>query len=149
MRRLEAVPALFILALAAFVFFGTSGANYWDGVTPGSRFFPAALAIVSVVAAAALLWAQRSGLERIIIDLPDAAGARRGGLSLGALVALAASTPVVGFTPMIAIFALFMLLAVLRQRLLPSAATAAIVAGFVELIFVRWLAVPLPAPFWT
>ena len=148
MRRLEAVPALFMLALAAFVYLGTTGASLWDGITPGSRFFPAVLAVVSSVAALAMLWAQRRGLERMVLDLPTATGARRVAATMGGLIAMAALAPVIGFVPVIAAFTLGMLLLVLRQRPWPSLLTAAIVTGFVEIVFVRWLAVPLPAPFW-
>ena len=148
MRRLEAVPALFMIALAAFVYFGTAGASLWDGVTPGSRFFPTVLAVVGTAAALAMLWAQRRGLERITLDLPTASGALRVAASMGGLLGMAALAPVAGFVPTIAAFTLYMLLAVLRQRLGPSLLTTAIVAGFVEIVFVRWLAVPLPAPFW-
>jgi hypothetical protein len=35
---------------------------------------------------------------------------------------------------------------VLRRPILPSILAAVIVAGFVHLVFVRWLSVPLPMP---
>jgi hypothetical protein len=38
------------------------------------------------------------------------------------------------------------LLLILRQAVLPSLAASVIVAGFVHVVFVRWLAVPLPMP---
>jgi hypothetical protein len=147
MRPIEAVPALFILALAAGVFFGTAGLNYWDGATPGARFFPAALALAGTVVAVLLLWAQRRGVERVEVEPLDRDRALRVGATLAALVALAAGVPVVGFVPMLALFVLGVLLVILRQRLVPSVAAAVIVAGFVHIVFVRWLAVPLPMPF--
>ena len=148
MRRLEAVPALFMLALAAFVYLGTAGASLWDGITPGSRFFPAVLAVAGSAAALALLWAQRRGLERITLDLPTATGGRRVAATMGGLIAMVALAPVAGFVPVIAAFTLYMVLVVLRQRPWPSLLTTTIVTAFVEFVFVRWLAVPLPAPFW-
>jgi hypothetical protein len=48
---------------------------------------------------------------------------------------------------MLAVFVLFILLVVLRQRVLPSLMTAVLITGGVYLLFVRMLAVPLPAPF--
>jgi hypothetical protein len=147
MRPIEAVPALFILALAAGVFFGTAGLNYWDGATPGARFFPAALALAGTVVAVLLLWAQARGVERVEVEPLARDGAVRVGATFAALVALAAGVPAVGFVPMLAMFVLGVLLVVLRQRALPSVATAVIVAGFVHIVFVRWLAVPLPMPF--
>jgi hypothetical protein len=147
MRPIEAVPALVILALAAGVFFGTAGLNYWDGATPGARFFPAALALSATVVAVVLLVAQARGFERVEVEPLARDGALRVGATFAALVALAAGVPVVGFVPMLALFVLAVLLLILRQRLVPSLATAVIVAGFVHLVFVRWLAVPLPMPF--
>jgi len=49
--------------------------------------------------------------------------------------------------PMLAVFSLFILLVVLRQRALPSLITAAVITAVIDLLFVRLLAVPLPAPF--
>ena len=65
MRLLETVPALFILLASAAVFFGTSGLNYWDGVTPGARFFPAVLSVASVIIGISLLYAQSRGIEQV------------------------------------------------------------------------------------
>jgi hypothetical protein len=47
---------------------------------------------------------------------------------------------------MLAAFVLTMLFGVLRKPILPSLLAAAIVSGFVHLVFVRWLSVPLPMP---
>jgi hypothetical protein len=146
MRPIEAVPALFILALAAAVFFGTAGLNYWDGATPGARFFPAALALAGTLVALLLLWAQARGFERVDVEPLARDGALRVGATFAALVALAAGVPAVGFVPMLAVFVLAVLLVILRQRLVPSVAASVIVAGFVHIVFVRWLAVPLPMP---
>jgi hypothetical protein len=146
MRRIEAVPALFILALAAGVFFGTAGLNYWDGVTPGARFFPAVLALVGTAVALFLLLAQARGFERVEVEPLSREGALRVGATFAALVALAVGVPVAGFVPMLAVFVLAVLLLILRRPVLPSLATAVIVAGFVHVVFVRWLAVPLPMP---
>jgi hypothetical protein len=147
MRPIEAVPALFILALAAGVFFGTAGLNYWDGATPGARFFPAALALAGTAVALLLLWAQARGVERVDVEPLARDGALRVGATFAALVALAAGVPAVGFVPMLALFVLGVLLVILRQAVLPSLAASVIVAGFVHVVFVRWLSVPLPMPF--
>ena len=146
MRPIETVPALFILALAAGVFFGTAGLNYWDGATPGARFFPAALALAGTVTALLLLMAPARKLERLDVEPLARVGAIRVGATLAALVALAAGVPVAGFVPMLALFVLAVLLLILRRPAVPSVAAALIVAGFVHIVFVRWLAVPLPMP---
>jgi hypothetical protein len=147
MRPIEAVPAVFVLLMAAAIFFGTAGLSYWDGPTPGARFFPAVLAIAGTVVALLLLWAQRRGIETIDVQVLDPLGFARVGASIATLIVFAVGIPLVGFVPMLAIFVLVMLLAVLRQPLLPSVAAAAFVAGFVHVVFVRWLSVPLPMPF--
>jgi hypothetical protein len=147
MRPIEAVPALFMLIVAAGIFLGTAGLNYWDGPTPGARFFPAILAIAGTAVALLLLWAQARGIERVETDFPGTTGTARVILTLVALFALAVGAPILGFVPVLAAFVLVMLLVVLRQPALPSLLTAAIVAGFVHLVFVRWLSVPLPMPF--
>jgi hypothetical protein len=87
------------------------------------------------------------GVERVEVEPLDRDGALRVGATLAALVALAAGVPAVGFVPMLALFVLGVLLVILRQAVLPSLAASVIVAGFVHIVFVRWLAVPLPMPF--
>ncbi|MGJ3264691.1 MAG: tripartite tricarboxylate transporter TctB family protein [Salinarimonas sp.] len=146
MRPVEAVPALFMLVLAAAVYFGTTGLNYWDGPTPGARFFPAILAVAATMVALLLLLAQWRGIERLEIHALSLVGLLRVGASFAALVALAAGIPVLGFVPVLGAFVLAMLFVVLRRPILPSLFAAVIVAGFVHLVFVRWLSVPLPMP---
>lgn len=146
MRPVEAVPALFILLLAAGVYFGTGGLSYWDGPTPGARFFPAILAVAGTAVALLLLWAQWRGIETVEVQFLSPLGLFRVGASIAALVGFAAGIPVIGFVPMLGAFVLVMLLGVLRQPVVPSVGTAAFVAGFVHFVFVRWLSVPLPMP---
>jgi hypothetical protein len=74
-------------------------------------------------------------------------GAFASARAFAALVALAIGIPLAGFVPMLAAFVLTMLFVVLRKPILPSLLAAVIVAGFVHLVFVRWLSVPLPMPF--
>jgi len=138
---------VFMLVLAAGIAIGTRGPNPWDGPTPGARFFPVILAVAGAAVATLLLFAQWRGFERIAVDFPTRLGADRVGATILALVVLAFGAPLVGFVPMLAAFVLVMLIVVLRQSVLGSLATAAIVAGFVHFVFVRWLSVPLPMPF--
>ena len=146
MRLVEAIPAVFMLLLAGTIVLGTSGLNYWDGPTPGSRFFPMILAIAGSAVALLLLWAQWRGLERIDIDLPSPDGQVRVAATVVALFALAIAIPLAGFVPSLAAFMAAMLIVILRQPLLPSIAATIIVAGFVKLVFINWLSVPLPMP---
>jgi putative tricarboxylic transport membrane protein len=141
---IAALPALVLLALAAIVWFATAELRIWRGVTPGPRFFPMILAIAGAAIALLLLLGQWRGRGEESLDLPDRHGARQVAITIAALVALAAGTPLLGMVPMVALFVLGMLLLVLRQRLLPSLAATAIVAIGLQLIFVSWLDVALP-----
>jgi uncharacterized membrane protein len=139
-----ALPALFLLALAALVWFATAELRIWRGVTPGPRFFPMILAIAGALIALLLLLGQWRGREEASLDLPDRHGARQVAITVAALVAVAAGAPLLGMMPMIALFVFGLLLLVLRQRLVPSLAATAIVALGLQLIFVAWLGVALP-----
>lgn len=147
MRKLDLVPGLFLIALSLGVILGTRGLAVWDGFTPGARFFPLVVGGLGLLLAALLIWQQWRGTDPGQIDRPDRAALVRVGLTIVALSALALGAPRIGMVPMLAVFSLFILLVVLRQRFLPSIVTAAVIAGGTHLVFARLLAVPLPAPF--
>lgn len=147
MRPAEAVPALFILLLAAGIYLGTSGLRMWDGITPGARFFPVVLSGTGAVVGLLLLLAQWRGFETVEVEFPSALGAARVAASFAAITALAVGIPLIGFVPMLALFILTMQMVVLRCPPVPSVGSAVIVAGLVHIVFIRWLAVPLPMPY--
>lgn len=147
MRIIHALPAIFMLVLAAGVMLGTAGLNYWDGFTPGARFFPGWLAGVGAVLALLLLLTQWRGTDPGVTELPDASGAAKVMAVMAGLVVLALLAEPLGLVVAAALFMLFLLLVVLRAPLWPSLLTTVIVTGGIEGIFARWLAVPLPAPF--
>jgi hypothetical protein len=147
MRKLESVPGLFMIAASLAVILGTGGLAVWDGVTPGARFFPLFVGGVGLVLALLFLWQQARGTDRLAVDRPGRDALIRVGLTVAGLVALAAGAPIIGLVPMLAVFSAFMLLVVLGQGPVPTLVTTLIIAGGVHLVFVRWLAVPLPAPF--
>lgn len=146
MRLAQAVPAVFMLLLAGGIALGTRDLNMWDGPTPGARFFPTILATAGMAVALLLLWAQWRGFEQVELHFPGRGAALRVAASFGALVALAAGTPLVGLVPMLALFVSVMLIGILRQPVVISLLATALVAGFVHFVFVRWLSVPLPMP---
>lgn len=146
-RFLMAAPAIFMIILAIGVIAGTQGLRFWDGMTPGARFLPGWLSGAAIVLSATLLLTQWRGTDAGAPDLPDAAGARQVGATMTALVILGLMIPVVGMVPAVAIFILFQLLIVQRAAALPSLLTAVFVSVGIEMIFARWLGVPLPAPF--
>lgn len=146
-RTVLAAPAIFMICLAVGVVLGTSGLKLWDGFTPGPRFFPAWLAGAALVLSGLLLLTQYQGTDGGKPDLPEPAGAVRVFAILAGLIVLALLVPVFGMVAAVAMFMLFMLLAVLRAPILPSLLTTAIVALGIEVIFARWLGVPLPASY--
>ncbi|WP_103333822.1 tripartite tricarboxylate transporter TctB family protein [Pseudotabrizicola formosa] len=146
-KFLMAAPAIFMITLALGVILGTQGLRFWDGMTPGARFLPGWLAGAAIVLSATLLLTQWRGTDAGAPDLPDAPGARRVGATLIALIILGLMIPVLGMVPAVAIFILFQLLIVQRAAALPSLVTAGIISVGIEMIFARWLGVPLPAPF--
>jgi hypothetical protein len=147
LRILDALPAMFMLALAALVVLGTSELRMWRGVTPGPRFFPALLAGTGAFLALALLVSQWRGSDVGALELPDRYGAKQVAATLAALVAFVAGCPILGMVPMVGLFTLVMLLVVLRQRVLSSVTAAVLVAMGIQVVFVQWLKVALPAPF--
>lgn len=100
----------------------------------------------AVLLSVALLMTQWRGTDAGTLDLLDAFGARRVEASVAGLVVLALPVPLVGMVPAVALFMLYLLLAVLRAPRMPSLLTTLIVAVGIEMVFVRWLGVPLPAP---
>lgn len=147
MRLLAALPAIFMLVLAGSVMIGTTSLNFWDGFTPGARFFPGWLAGAGAILSLLLLWTQWRGTDPGETELPEARGAARVLATMAGLVALALLAKPLGLVVAAALFMLFLLLVVLRAPLWPSLLTTGIVIAGVEGIFARWLAVPLPAPF--
>ena len=147
MRVLNAVPAIFAIILAVAIMAGTTGLRFWDGFTPGARFFPGWLAAAGAVLAVLLLITQWRGTDVSELDLPDARGLARVAATVAGLAGLVLLARPLGMVPALALFVLFHLLVVLRARLVPSLSTVLVIVILVEGIFVRWLAVPLPAPF--
>jgi len=144
MRLLPAIPAVFMLGLSLLIWFGTSNLTYWDGVTPGAGFFPFWLASAGALLAAILLFQQFRGHSFGDLDFPDRGGFLRVAASVAAMTVMGLITPIVGMVPAVGLFMIFMLLVVLKQKLLPSVFATVVMAGGIELIFVRWLGVSLP-----
>lgn len=145
-RALLAAPAVFMTVLAVAIIAGTTTLRMWDGVTPGARFFPMGLALIALALSLALLAAQRQGADPAEPTLPDRVGAVRVGATAAALVGFGLCVPVIGMVPAVALFMLVLLLAVQRARVAPSLLATGIVTLGIEVIFVRGLSIPLPAP---
>jgi len=144
MRPVEAVPAVFLIVLSALVLFGTADLAYWAGITPGPGFFPVWIAGIGIVLSAALLLQLRRGTDSGTTELPDRRAFARVALTTAAMAAFVLAAPAIGMVLGVLVFMLFILLVVLGQRVLPSALAASIVAGTIEIVFVRSLKIALP-----
>jgi putative tricarboxylic transport membrane protein len=143
---LDYMPAIAMMALSLAIFIGTAGLKYWDNVTPGARFLPIWLSAAGGLLGILLFISLWRGGDGGVLDLPDRVGLRRAVLALSAMAIFVVAAPVIGMVPVAGIFMLFMLLAVLGQRLVPSLITPAIVVFGLKFIFAYGLSVPLPAP---
>jgi hypothetical protein len=142
----DAAPGALMIVLAGLVLAGTWSLTAWDGFTPGPGFFPRIVATAGFALGVADLIVSRGGSSDPAAGL-DGGGWWRVGSTIFALAAVAVLTPALGMSPAIGLFTLFMLTAGLRRPLVASLATAVGVAVALELIFVSWLGVPLPRPF--
>jgi putative tricarboxylic transport membrane protein len=144
MRLVEAVPAVFLIVLSMLVLFGTTDLVYWAGITPGPRFFPVWIAGVGIALSIALLVQLHRGTDSGTTDLPERGAFARVALATAAMAAFVVAMPLIGVVPAVVVFMMFILLVVLGQRAIPSAAAAAIVAGAIEIVFVQSLKIALP-----
>lgn len=143
MKLTSIAPAVVMLALSAIMVAGTLPMGVWSRFTAGPAFFPLVIAIFTTVLAVALLvQALRSDAPEV--GWPERAVLRTVGLVYGALVAFLLLAPVLGMLPAAAAFLAFVMIVALRQPLAGSLAAVAVTTAFVYLIFVRWLALPLP-----
>jgi hypothetical protein len=137
-RATLAVLAVFgILAAAA-----SPSLGMWDANGPSSGFLPAiAGATVALCALASLFRPEMSARDRF---LGESAGAMRVGAVLGAIVALAAGIPVLGFIATAVPMLTLLLVVVNRGRLLYALVVATSGAVGIHLMFEKVLDVLLP-----
>jgi hypothetical protein len=133
-----------MLALSAAIAFDTRGLSFWDDTTPGPAFMPVWLALAGVVLFILRLVEARRTRAGEPVLWPDRPALARVASTFTGLVAVPLLAPALGLVPALALFVVFLLLYVLRQRLWPSLATALVTAGLVYGIFVAWLGVAIP-----
>lgn len=148
MRPVETAPAVFLIIVSALVLAGTTNLAYWADITPGPRFFPVWIAGTSIVLCVVLLWQLLRGTDTGVTELPERSALMRIALTVCAMVVFALAAPMVGMLVAVVAFMMFNLVGVLRQRLWSSAIATVIIAGAMELLFVRTLNIALPqSPF--
>ena len=138
----DVVPALLMLALSAAIAYDTRSLSFWSDTTPGPAFLPVWLAVAGVVLFVLRLVEARRYRE--VIAWPERPALVRIAVIFGVLAVVPLLSTLVGLVLALGLFIAFLLLAVLRQPLWPSLATASITIGLVYAIFVGWLGVPLP-----
>jgi hypothetical protein len=143
MRKSDVLPALLMLALSGAIAFDMRRLSFWDDTTPGPAFVPGWLALAGAVLFVLRL-AEARGLRGAPVEWPQRPALTRVALIFGALLAVPLLAPLLGLVPALALLVLFVLLAVLRQRLWPSLATVAVTMALIYGIFVLWLGVALP-----
>lgn len=148
MRPIDAAPAVFLIIVSALVLFGTTNLSYWVEITPGPRFFPVWIAGTSILLSVVLLVQLQRGTDTGSTEQLESGAFVRVVLTVAAMVIFALAAPLVGMVVSVVAFMLFVLVGVLRQRLWSSTIATVIIAGAIELIFVRTLNIALPpSPF--
>jgi putative tricarboxylic transport membrane protein len=139
----DRAAALLLLVFGVFVIIEARALPYWTGTAPGPGFVPFWLGVLLVCASAALA----AKTPRRTVAPLDAGGAThaRPSIIVALTAAFALLTLVVGLVVASGIF-MAATLTYLRPARTRSNGIAAVATPFaVWLVFVRWLAVPLPA----
>ncbi|QYK40849.1 MAG: tripartite tricarboxylate transporter TctB family protein [Paracoccaceae bacterium] len=144
MRLTEALPALVMLGLSAVMVLGTWSLGVWERFTPGPAFFPLLIAIFATSCAVPLLIRALRGKGGEGVEWPAPAVLRTVGAAYLSLLMFLVLTPHLGMIPSIVLFLLAVMIGVLRQPVTGSLIAVTITTGFIYVIFVLWLALPLP-----
>ena len=147
MRRPYQIAGGVLLALAGFIAFESLKLRYYTPLGPGPGFFPFWLSIVLAGLASCLIL--QATLAHPQAMSKDFFASRTGYLKMGAVVlALVATTAFLerlGFRLTMLAMYLFLLCTLGRQNLIVTVVVALAGSFGVYYLFVRWLAVPLPA----
>jgi putative tricarboxylic transport membrane protein len=145
MRILNFVPAAFVLTLSALILQQTYHLQYYGDTSPGPAFFPFWLAGAGLILFVFECLDARALGDSADTDFPDRSGIVRVVLTFGGLILFPVLSPAIGMIATCALYMAFLLIVVLRQRLIPSAVTIAVTVGLLDIIFIRWLGIALPA----
>lgn len=143
----DRLAAILLLLFGVFVSRESRELAYWTANAPGPGFLPFWLGVLLALSAAAILAraSAAAGARPHPGRAPEAVAWGRVAALLGLTTAACAAGLVIGFVPAVGVF-----IGVTLTYLRPGAARAnwtiaSIAPAIVWLVFVRWLAVPLPA----
>lgn len=145
MRIVNFVPAAFVLSLSALIVQQTYHLQYYGETSPGPAFFPFWLAGAGLVLFVFEFLDARALGNNTDTNFPDRPGMIRVLLAFGGLCLFPVLSPLIGMLPTCALYMAFLLLIVLRQGIGASALTIAVTVGILDIIFIRWLGIALPA----
>jgi putative tricarboxylic transport membrane protein len=145
MRGADRITGAALLALAvAFAVGALKSYAYWGENGPGPAFLPFWLGVAMAVLALLLLVGALRATEPGDAWLPRGEGLRRLGLVLGVTIALVALLNFLGMIVGTVLFLIVLLRFLDRPSWPVTVAVAFATAGFIYLVFTRWLRVPLP-----
>jgi putative tricarboxylic transport membrane protein len=144
MKAADILSACVMLALSAVVFAATRDQPYWADFAPGSAFAPLWVALAGAAVSIALIVGALRRQSNPPADWPDRQGLQRVALTAAGLWGVVIVAPVLGLIPAAVLFMLFLLLLVVRRRLVPSLITTAITGALVYGVFSAWLGIAFP-----
>jgi hypothetical protein len=142
MTRADRISATLLFLFSLFVIVEARALPYWTAHAPGPGFLPFWLGVLLACASAIMFARTPAG---ILQPMPDRPTTIRLAVVIGLTACAAALTPIIGLVLASAVF-MGATLAYLRPGRARANWTAALLTPLVVwLLFVRWLAVPLPA----
>jgi putative tricarboxylic transport membrane protein len=147
MTRVHQAASLLIIAFSAWVGYEAYHLTYYTRLGPGPGFFPFWLALL--MGALAAIWFVQLWLRplpgRAIDFIPSRAGVLRIAALVLAVAAFGLLLDKVGFSVLMFVFLLFLLVALGRQNVVVTLAVSILGSFGIHYVFSRYLNVHLPA----
>ncbi|WP_172122079.1 tripartite tricarboxylate transporter TctB family protein [Devosia sp. 919] len=144
MKHLQLAAAAVLAIVATVIFFGTSGLEFWSGISPGPRFMPLLIAAALIILSAAYAYETMCVAGETPATFPRGSDGLRVLFVALAIVFFAVMSMLLGIVVSAFVFVILTLVTILRQPVLPSLFASAITVGIIYSIFVAWLQMRLP-----
>jgi len=145
MAKADGVSAILLLFFSGLVILQSLALPYWTADSPGPGFLPFWLGVLLACASAGLLARTFATVTIDRLVFPNREGGFRLTIVVGLTVATAALALVIGLVLASGVFMGVTLMYLRPGRTRANLAMALCASLVVWLLFVRWLAVPLPA----